>query len=83
MWIKFVVSINEISDLIWNELKREPNQKAKDIAKKFNVDRKTINHDVYSVWGYKVKQNEDYSWCLTDINEKGDLKIWMIQLIIS
>lgn len=63
--------MSELSDLILIELKREPNQKAKDIAKKFDVDRKTINHTLYSVLGDKVKQNEDYSWCLTEINEKG------------
>lgn len=63
--------MDELSDLILRELKTKPNQKAKEIAKKFDVDRKAINHILYSVLSDKVKQNENYSWCLTDENNKG------------
>ena len=41
--------MSELSGLILNELNREPNQKTKDIVKKFDVDRKTINHNLYSI----------------------------------
>lgn len=42
--------MSELSDLILNELKREPNQKAKHIANKFNVDRKLLTILLYSVF---------------------------------
>ncbi|QBG34799.1 DUF4011 domain-containing anti-phage protein Hhe [Litorilituus sediminis] len=63
--------MSELSDLILCELKATPNQKAKDLAKKLDVDKKSINHTLYSVLFDKVKQNEDYSWCLTEIKKKG------------
>lgn len=63
--------MSELSDLILSELKAKPNQKAKDLAKQLDVDKKSINHTLHSVLVDRVKQNEDYSWCLTEINKKG------------
>lgn len=47
------------------ELNKNPNQKAKDIAKKLNIDRKAINHTLLD---NKVKKNKDYSWYPTGIH---------------
>lgn len=63
--------MDKLSDLIIDELKRKPNQKAREIAKNLGVVKKTINHSLYLLSRDKIKQNEDYSWRLTEIDGKG------------
>ena len=64
--------MDELSGLILSELKKKPNQKAKEIAKRLVAEKKAVNNCLYSELKNKVIQNEDYSWFLTENNNNGE-----------